>query len=278
MGGWSVAAGEDAPAVAQHEGHAQVGWDEALRPPHVERNALAAEHRRQDLGVTGQLAQLAGGDADAAFDEPGPDAVGEQPVVVDHHADAGAVAAVGRGVLVQGGQLGQLDERVGAVLGGGHDRGERVAHLERGPVPVSRDRLDLHPQQLGVGGGQVALDVGRAVPVVGEGEAAPLAGHLELAFEAFGLGGLADLRGDAVEQVAAQPAELDRVERRRLHHHLDLGGRDLRVREVVGQGLEHAGDRARLLRAHPAVERRLAQQREPLQPRRLLHQPAGLGR
>ena len=56
VGGWFVAAGEDAALVALVEGGADGGGDESLGSADVEGYAVAAEDDGQDVGVAEQAA------------------------------------------------------------------------------------------------------------------------------------------------------------------------------------------------------------------------------
>jgi hypothetical protein len=67
-GGWAVAAGEGAAAVADRHRAAQSVGDGAGDPADIERDAGAVEHDRDHRGVAGQLAQSLGGELPAELE------------------------------------------------------------------------------------------------------------------------------------------------------------------------------------------------------------------
>ncbi len=59
---WTVAVGEGAPPVAEHEGPPPGAAEQPLCAPDVQHGALGAEHGRDELGIAGQPAGQRRGD------------------------------------------------------------------------------------------------------------------------------------------------------------------------------------------------------------------------
>ena len=90
---WSVAAGEGAAAVAQHEGASERAGDEAALSADVEDLAGAAEDGGEDGGVAGEAAHRVRGEVEAGVEGAGAELPG-QLVVAGGDDDLGGVAAV----------------------------------------------------------------------------------------------------------------------------------------------------------------------------------------
>ncbi|MCE0767902.1 hypothetical protein LWC35_34125 [Pseudonocardia kujensis] len=153
-GGWAVAAGEGAAAVAHGHGAAQPVGDRAGDPADVEGDPGAVEHDRDDGGVAGQLAQGSGGELAAELQRRGRGAP-FQVLEPDGDGELGA-AATGLGQPAAGEDLGaDFGEGFGLPLGGAalvvgvsrrgpgiHRRGDRV---ERGGREPGGERGAVEP-------------------------------------------------------------------------------------------------------------------------------------
>lgn len=116
IGGSAVAAGERAALVALDDELAQGGGEEALFAPDVERHGVATHHDGQDVGVAGEAAGFAGGDAVTGVQERGSAEHTDQRLVVDVDQDPGPVGAVLGGLTAGGVAIGKGDQCVGSGL------------------------------------------------------------------------------------------------------------------------------------------------------------------
>ena len=203
---WHVAAVGGAALVADGEGDALVLGVEPLGPSHVQWHGLAAQDEGDDPGLTREAA--GGGGADpVAVAEGGDSEAGVECLEVegDHH---GGVHASGLGELVGGVALDQLPERLPEPLRGGSPLAglgvlEVVVVMPRGVG----DRVERELECGALVGGECEAAPGLAVAVVVELEERGRLGVLGLALEDLLLEGLAQLGGDDVEDVLADPAQ-----------------------------------------------------------------------
>jgi hypothetical protein len=112
--------------------------------------------------------------------------------------------------------------------------------------------FEVGAQASGDGVGDAGVDLGGAVAAAAEGEAGEAAGAALLVLEGAAFVVVGHVGGDDLEDLAAQDAQVSRVERGGLLDEVDLRAlHDVGV-EVVGEGVERAGDDPGLLEVDAA--------------------------
>ena len=112
--------------------------------------------------------------------------------------------------------------------------------------------FEVGAQASGDGVGDAGVDLGGAVAAAAEGEAGQAAGAAFLVLEGAAFVVVGDVGGDDLEDLAAQDAQVSRVERGGLLDEVDLRAtHDVGV-EVVGEVVERAGDDPGLLEVDAA--------------------------
>ena len=261
VSGWAWAAGEDAAAISERDGLAEIAGEQPGGVAEVEELGLAAQDGGQDVGVAGEAPEFAGWDAVAGPGEGGgADSCGEG-VVVEHDGDAGSVAAVSRTGPAREVAVNDGHERRGAGAFPG-----RLGLLCLGLIAArgACDGFDERPELFSVEDRQSAGELERAVAVVAPSQVLGAAGVALLTFEKLTFGRLGDLGGDHLEQMPGEGSQLPRTVVRCEPDHGGLGGRHLIGVEVGGKVAQHVDHGERLVGRHVAVGHRRCQTREPV--------------
>jgi len=149
--GWSITAGERAPAVAGHQRPANAYRHGAHDTSDVQRFGVAAEHHRDQFAVAGDAP--GGGSADPLpVIQSGCAEPGAQRLPIDGHGDVWRFACGGGELFAGAGPLAQLNERIGVALG----HGAGVRHAVALGV-AGGELLDQHADQAAVFGIQPAF-------------------------------------------------------------------------------------------------------------------------